>query len=129
MTLRFDHGELDRWSAKLDKAASAAPEEVTKVVAKGALNIKNSARSRITGHPHAPAYPSSITYDMRQGLRGPEAEIGPDKERRQGALGNVLEYGTTNNAPLPHIAPATAEELPRFEQALTNLGARLLEER
>lgn len=129
MTLKIDHGDLDRWVLKLDEATSAAPEETTKVVAKGALNIKSSARSRISGHPHAPAYPSSITYDMRQGFRGAEAEIGPDKERRQGALGNVLEYGTTNNAPLPHIRPAADEELPRFEQAMTDLGARLLEER
>lgn len=129
MTLRIEHGEVDRLVIKLGEAASEVPEEAAKVVAKGALQIKNGARQRIGSPAHAPAYPSSITYDQWQGMRGPEAEIGPDKGRRQGALGNLLEYGSVNNAPIPHIAPAADEERPRFEQAMEALGAALLEDR
>ena len=126
MTLRVDRGDLDRWVAKMDQAISDTPNEAAKVVAKGALNIKNGARQRISGHPSAPAYPSSITYDTWMGLRGPMAEIGPDKNRRQGALGNILEYGTVKNAPIPHIKPAADEELPRFEAAMEDLAGRVL---
>src|SRR5690606_40870780 len=72
MTLRVDRGDLDRWVAKMDQAISDTPGEAAKVVAKGALNIKNGARQRISGHPSAPAYPSSITYDTWMGLRGPK---------------------------------------------------------
>lgn len=129
MTLRVDHHDLDRWVATMDRAASAMPAEATKVVSKGALNIKEGARQRIGRPAHAPAYASSITYDLWQGLRGPVAEIGPDKTKRQGALGNILEYGTVHNAPIPHIKPAADEELPRFERALTDLSARILEDR
>jgi hypothetical protein len=129
MKVRLDHGDVARWVAKLDDVTSQAPAEVTKVVGRGALNIKNDARRRATGIRHAPAYPSAITYDQWQGLRGPAAEIGPDKDRRQGALGNILEYGTVKNAPIPHMGPAGAAEAPRFERALEDLSVRLLEQR
>jgi len=127
MSLRVDHHDLDRWTLRLGEAVSAAPDEAAKVVEKGALNIKKGAQARVSGLRHAPAYPRSITYDMGWDLRGPVAEIGPDKTKRQGALGNILEYGTVNNAPIPHIKPATDEELPRYERAMEDLAARLLE--
>ncbi|MEU4570724.1 hypothetical protein, partial [Micromonospora sp. NPDC023956] len=75
----------------------------------------------------APAYPYAITYDSTETPTGASADIGPDKERRQGPLGNILEYGTVKNAPIPHMGPAGAAELPRFEKALDDLGVRLLE--
>ncbi|MBX6358155.1 MAG: hypothetical protein IRZ05_20190 [Micromonosporaceae bacterium] len=129
MTLRIDHGDIDRWVIKLDKAVSAVPDEAAKVVEKGALNIKNGARKRISGLKHAPAYPRSIGYDIGWDLRGPVAEIGPDKNKRQGALGNILEFGSPTSAPHPHIRPALDEELPRYEKAMEDLAARLLEGR
>lgn len=129
MTLRIEHGDVDRWVAQMDRAASDAPAEAAKVVERGAVNIKKDARNRVTGLAHAPAYPRSITYDTWQGLRGPMAEIGPDKTRRQGALGNILEHGTLNNAPVPHMLPAAQAEAPRFERALEDLGTRLLGDR
>ncbi|ROT29666.1 hypothetical protein [Micromonospora sp. HM5-17] len=129
MTIRIEHGDLDRWVATMDRATSKAPEEATRVVAKGALNIKTDARRRIGRPRHAPAYPESIGYDIWQGLRGPVAEIGPDKLRRQGALGNLLEYGSVHNPPHPHMIPAAEAEQPRFERAMEALAERLLEER
>lgn len=129
MSIRIEHGDLDRLVADLDRVVSRVPDEAEKVVAKGALNIKNGARQRVGAPAHAPAYPSSITYDMTSGRGGPSAEIGPDKGRRQGALGNLLEYGSVNNAPRPHIRPAADEELPKFERAMEDLAVKLLEGR
>lgn len=127
MGIRIEHGDLDRLVLDLDQAASGMPEEAANVVERGALNIKNGARRRVGGLGHAPAYPNAITYDMRDGMRGPEAEIGPDKGRRQGALGNILEFGTINSAPIPHIRPAADEELPKFEKAMQDLSEKALE--
>lgn len=129
MTLRIDHGDVDRWALTLDKALSKTRDEAAKVVAKGALQIKTDARQRVGSLRHAPAYPSSITYDTYNGLRGPVAEIGPDKNKRQGALGNLLEYGSVHNSPKPHMAPAADAEAPRFEKAMGDLAERLLEDR
>lgn len=129
MTVRIDHSDLDRFVADLDKAIYNCPAEVEKVVGRGALNIKIGARRRIGRPAHAPAYGYSIGYDLTRWGMGAIAEIGPDKGRRQGALGNLLEYGSVNNAPIPHIRPAADEELPKFERAMDDLGEKLLGQR
>lgn len=117
---------LDELQRTLTGAASAAPREVTAVVSKGALNIKNDWRRAWQGLAHAPALPRAISYDVSQTLRGPEAEIGPDKDRSQGALGNIIEFGTVNNAPRPGGLPALQREEPKFVAALEALCADLL---
>lgn len=124
MSERWEYREVERLVKTFDEALTDTMPAVRAVVQKGALNIKTSARRRISGHPHAPAYPYSITYDTKAGPTSAEAEIGPEKGKRQGALGNILEYGTVKNAPIPHIRPAADEELPRFEKALGDLADR-----
>ena len=76
--------------------------------------VRDDARNRIKGHKYLPAYPYSITYDTKVTVEGIEGEIGPDKGRAQGPLGNIVEYGTSKNAPIPHLGPAldaNAEDL------------------
>lgn len=76
--------------------------------------VRDDARNRIKGHKYLPAYPYSITYDVKVTAEGVEGEIGPDKGRAQGPLGNIIEYGTSKNAPIPHLGPAldaNAEDL------------------
>lgn len=87
---------------------------VRKAVQVTSRKVRDDARNRIKGHKYLPAYPYSITYDTKFSAEGAEAEIGPDKGRAQGPLGNIVEYGTSKNAPLPHLGPAldaNAEDL------------------
>jgi hypothetical protein len=109
--------------AALAGAPAALQVNVGKAVKVNALKIKQSAQSRIRGHAHLPQYPNSITYDITTSPTHAEAEIGPDKELGQGALGNLIEYGSRKNAPLPHMGPAldeNADDLQRgIETALT----------
>ena len=123
---RFDTHEVTGLVDAINKASRVAVTEVTAVVAKGANNIKRDAAQRISGLRHAPAYPRSIGYDLYPSLKGPSAVIGPDKDRRQGALGNLLEYGSVNSAPIPHLAPALDAEEPRFVKALEDLAVKAL---
>jgi hypothetical protein len=125
-SVQFDGHELKILAEDLAQAAAAAPKETRQVVAKGALNIKTDARRRITGLAHAPAYPRSITYDSHETPAGSWAEIGPDKEKRQGALGNLLEYGSVKNPPHPHMTPAAEAEEPRFAKAMEDLAVKVL---
>lgn len=125
-SLKFDTSEVAAVADVLVRAADVAPAEARKVVAKGALNIKTDARRRISGHPHLRALPAAITYDSHVTATGGWAEIGPDKERPQGALGNIAEYGTIKNAPLPFMRPAAEAEQPRFELALEDLAVKAL---
>jgi hypothetical protein len=119
---------FDELAADLRHAAERAPEEIRKVVSKGALNIKTDWRRRWGGLAHAPAIPRAVTYDIKSSGSKVEAEIGPDKALRQGALGNLLEFGSVNNAPIPGGAPALETEGPKFTKALEDLAERLLTE-
>jgi hypothetical protein len=114
----FDTDDLRLLVADLGKAEAAAIAEARKVVEKGAVNIKKDWQRRWSGLAHAPALPAAITYDAGYGFGKIEAEIGPDKGRRQGALGNLIEFGSVNNAPIPGGVPALQAEAPRFEKAL-----------
>jgi len=117
---------LNEWIGVLEDAAADVLPGARKVIAKAALNIKNDAKKKISGVAHAPHYPRSITYDTAISGTTVTAEIGPDKNKRQGALGNILEYGTSNNAPLAHLGPALDYEAPNLERYLGDLGEDLL---
>lgn len=122
MGITVDSSDPKRLAASFDAEAKALPDDTRKVVQRGAYNIKKDAQRRISGHPHLPHYPNAITYDSIEKPGKVEAEIGPDKSRRQGPLGNIIEYGTVRNAPLPHLGPALEAEAPRFEKALADLA-------
>lgn len=113
-------------AAHLETAAEGAAPEAKKILGRAAFNIKKDAQKKASGIRHAPHYPRSISYDtMWRGDSG-WAEIGPDKDRPQGPLGNILEYGTSNNPPYAHLGPALDYEAPNFERYLGELGERLL---
>lgn len=112
--------------ADLTRAESKALDEVDKVVGKGALNIKTGWAQRWSGHPHFPALSRAVSYDQFHTPWTSQAEIGPDKDKPQGALGNIIEYGTAKNAPIPGGLPSLDEEAPRFERSLADLAERLL---
>jgi hypothetical protein len=118
--------QLDELAASLKKAIEVAPAATRLVVQKGALNIKTDARRRVSGHKHLPAYPNSITYDTTEALFGASAEIGPDKSRPQGPLGNIIEFGGTRQAPIPHMLPAAEAEEPKFVAAMEALAIKSL---
>lgn len=116
--------DIDRLARDLDAGADTVRMGVRPVVAKGALNIKTGTQRRWTGLSNAPALPRAVTYDTHLTPTGASAEIGPDKLKRQGDLGNLIEYGSVNNPPHPGLAPSLADEGPRFVKALEDLGIR-----
>lgn len=117
------HG-LEYLAGELEEAAAAAPAEVRKVVQRGALNVKRDWRKAWSGLSNAPALPYAVGYDTSETPTGAVAEIGPDKDKAQGALGNLIEYGSVNNAPHPGGAPALRAEEPKFLRALEDLAYR-----
>lgn len=126
MQVGFEFHEVTALLDAVGKASKPAIRDVTGVVAKGALNIKNDWRRRWSGHPHLRALPSTINYDVYSSLKGPAAEIGPDRRRRAAALANIPEFGTVNNAPIPGGAPALEAERPKFEKALEDVAVKAL---
>jgi hypothetical protein len=122
-------GDLLGLQHDLERAAAIAPADARKVIKKGAQNIKTDAQRRVSGLKHAPAYPRAISYDTHETPAGGWAEIGPDKDKRQGALGNLIEYGSVHNAPRPHLGPAAEAEEPRTARYLEQLAMASLERR
>lgn len=99
---------------------------IRKVTAKAAVNIKNDARARIIAQSsgkYVKQYPDSITYDLKESGTEVTAEVGPDKDRPQGPLGNLLEYGTSERPPFPHLQPAFEAELDPYERFMGDAGA------
>lgn len=115
-----DNSELDKLAADLGEVSEDAGRNIPKAVEVTARKIKDDWRDEAKGMAHAPAFPFSVTYDIGSrvdqsfvqaassvisgaftGGRSTTvvAEIGPDKGRPQGALGNLIEFGSVNNPP------------------------------
>jgi hypothetical protein len=122
----IDTSQLQKLAADIRAHSRNTPAAAVQVVAKGALNIKADWRKAWAGLAHAPYLPAAITYDTTVRVSSIEAEIGPDKDRRQGALGNIVEFGTSKNGPRPGGAPALAREEPKYVSAVEKLTQGLL---
>lgn len=117
----IDNSDFSKLAADLGNAPRTAGPFLAQAIEVTARNVKDTWRDNAKGMPHAPAFPYSITYDVGVGYdqsvgqavsslltggistaRGTtlRAEIGPDKNRAQGALGNLIEYGSVNNSPM-----------------------------
>ncbi len=118
---------------QLRRAGSEAlVREVEAVVKKGAVNIKRDWRknAKESAGRAAPVYPYSITFDGPVRLPGHriEAEIGPDKDKPQGALGNLIEYGAPRQNTAPHNdgKRAADKEQDKFAEAVLKTAAGFL---
>lgn len=121
-----DFSELDHLEADLRRAGVTAGARLYPVLKKGADNITRDARESASGLTHAPHYPQAITYDVEILPGVVTAEVGPDKDRRQGALGNLIEYGSANNPPHNDLGKALDREVPVVEQFVTQIGGAIL---
>lgn len=121
-----DVGELNHLAADLFGAGILAAAEGVAVVTKGSHNVMTTARNLAPHGPHTPAYAFSITYDVAIELTAIEGEIGPDKDRPQGPLGNIFEFGTSEQPPQAHVGPAVDIENPKFYGFVAAIATKAL---
>lgn len=117
----YDTAEVRKLSQDLGRASAKVVPAVHAVVRKGADNIKRDMVAEATAGSdtgYYRAFPHSITYDMRATLGAIEYQIGPDKLLPQGALGNILYFGTSKNAPELNLLGPLEREEPNFMAAL-----------
>jgi hypothetical protein len=119
--------QLDELAAVFRVNAVRAQVQAVSVVNRGALNVKNGWRANavVSARRHARLYPNSINYDMRPHPTGAQAEIGPDKSRPQGALGNLLEFGSVKNPPHNDGGRALEAEAPAFMLHVAAIGMQM----
>ncbi len=99
----IDASELDRLATDLGNVPGTAGRFIRSAVEVTARNVKDDWREELPKDGHARALPYAVGYDIKTlhafGASVIQAEIGPDKERPQGALGNLVEFGSVNNPP------------------------------
>jgi hypothetical protein len=122
----FDVSDVYEFALSLEKSADDVVDTMRPVVAKGALNIKKDMQADAEGHPHSPAFPAAISYDTKVLRDEISAEIGPDKTKRQGALGNILYFGTSKNPAVLDINGPLDTEEPKFIKAIEDAIEDLL---
>lgn len=119
----FDVSEVYQLAADIGRVPATVVAESRVLIEKSAITIRDGMRAAARGIGHAPAFPQSITYDVR----GLSAEIGPDKGRRQGALGNILYFGSSKNAPvIADVSAPLKRHAPQLEAELAAIVARAL---
>lgn len=111
----------------LTMAGPVSMEKAKAVVSRGALNIKNEWREGVSGLAHAPALPYALSYDTTARRGVIEAEIGFDKDKPQGALGNLIEFGSVQNPPHADGQKALDREEPRFVSAMEDVAGEVLQ--
>ena len=121
--------ELRQLSSNLGKIAGSAVKDVDAVVQKGALNVKKEmvysvAWSRHFNSKKGRGLAQSISYDSHYLPGRVRYEIGPDKNKPGGALGNIAYFGTSRGGGTLDIEQPLRSEEPRLMSALAALSAR-----
>lgn len=117
-------GELRAFAADLGKIASKAFPDTDAVLKKGAQNIKDDLVADARGSKHFKGMAGSISYDSMYGIGHAKYEIGPDKSRRGGALGNIYYFGTSRGGGTGDLEGPLAREAPNIERELNKLVDR-----
>lgn len=119
--MSIDDHEIRELSVSLGRVPAAFVAEAAAVVAKGSLNIKNDARSRVSDNPSWKRLASTITYEQV----GLTSTIGYE-DRGQGELAGIAEFGSAKHPPHPALIPAADAEAPKFTAAMSAAAANAL---
>lgn len=104
----LDVSGLDELIAAFEQAPAHAAANVIKAGNVFGSKVKALWRTLDSGLSHAPRYPWSIDYDTTVMVDAIEIVVGPDKSKTQGALGNLIEFGSSHNPPHGSGAKALA---------------------
>lgn len=109
----FDFSEFDAVAADLGDVSGKSGPFIRKAAEVFGRNVKDAWREKVEGATALPRLAGAVSYDVKgsSGLTGSqvEIEIGYDKSRTQGPLGNVSEFGTPKVAPRGYGLAAFSE--------------------
>lgn len=96
--MSFDFSELDELAADLGRVPDKAGPNVEKAMHVTSGKIRQTWREKLARSRTLPGLPGALSWDVTAdaSLTGSviRSEIGFDKNRYQGPLGNISEYGT-----------------------------------
>jgi hypothetical protein len=114
--------ELRSLAENLGKIAGSAVKDVDAVVQKGALNVKKEMAYSAVWSKHFKGMARAISYDSHYLFGRVRYEVGPDKGRPGGALGNIAYFGTSRGGGTLDIEQPLRSEGPRLQSALKDLA-------
>lgn len=125
--MEADLSELRRLDSDLGKIPGRAVPPLMKAVTEVSGRVRDKLREDASGMKHAPYFADSITDELKVKVGQIGAEIGPDKGRRQGALGNLLYFGSSKNAPVLDINAPLDDGGDQLEKAAGEVVGKLFD--
>ena len=129
MSFFVDASEVRALSENLGRIAGSAVKDVDAVVKRGAQNVKAEMAADAASSEHFKGMAGSISYDSDYRVGEVAYEVGPDKDRRGGSLGNIYYFGTSRGGGSGDIEKPMRSEEPKLSKALGDLagtfGSRL----
>lgn len=123
----IDDSELRTLAVDLGRASVEVFKEAEATTKKAAHNVKETMRADAESSGHYQHFSRSITYDRAMAVGQIAYEVGPDKGGPQGALGNILYFGTSKNGAVLDVEVGMRKEAPEFERRMADMAARLLD--
>ena len=122
MSAAFDFSELDRLAADIGEVPAKSGPKIRKALEVTSRYVRDSWRDKLKGSISFKHLPGAVTYDIVtfQGFGASvfQAEIGFDKGRPQGALGNLSEFGKPGQAPMGFGHASLLENQADFEKGI-----------
>jgi hypothetical protein len=131
MAVDFDFSDFLKLADSLNEAAGKALEAAKPVVAKGAMNVKQSMRDDMAASAHFGQVARSISYDTRSGATFVEAEVGPiTKGKTVGDLAHFAYFGGAHGGGNTVRDPQgnLDDEAPKFLAALGDALGKVLDD-
>lgn len=123
----IDMTEMHKLVADLSKAGPATVEKVDPIIKSGAAGVEADLNAQAAGSKHFKGMAGSVTSDRAFAFGLVNYEIGPDKSRRGGALGNIFFFGGANGGGgTGDLDGALEREEPKVSKALGDLLGGIL---
>lgn len=124
-------GDLDKLILDLGKASTEVAKNADPVFKKGALVVTESIRSDVKASESLGQAAHSVSFDSNASIGAFRYEIGFDKTRRAGALGNIFEFGVMSpqgrkGGGKKVMMEALEAEMPVIEKHLGDLLGKIL---
>ena len=95
--LEVDFSELLKLRTDIESAPATLPRRMTQAVEVTSRKVKDSARKKVGKRKHFKAAAGAIDYELKNaqmfGSTLFDSEVGYDKDKPAGKLGNLVEYG------------------------------------
>lgn len=117
----IDFSDITKLAADIAEAPREVRPNLRKALEVTSRNIKDAWASKVAGSPGLEGLQGAVSYDVlsdNSSVAPITAEIGFDKSRRQGPLGNISEFGSVHHPPRGYGLAALQENAADFEKGI-----------